>query len=198
MNANRAVWLALAILLAVGLALVASPERVFACSCVVPGSPSEELAESGAVFLGRPFSWKNIGEDDWGGEIVEVAFEVETIWKGPLSETIYVTTRANEASCGYTFSAHKYIVYTDERFRTWLCSRTRPLSEAAEDLAELGPGQAPVPGTASRATAEYADPASPEPELSATGGCGRSARTVDLPMAALLVGVAWCAVRRRH
>ncbi len=37
----------------------------------------------------------------------------------------------------------EYVVYSRDGFNVGLCSRTRPLSEASMDLADLATGQAP-------------------------------------------------------
>ena len=78
---------------------------------------------------------------------VAVTFQVGTVWKGPLDETLLASTAAAGASCGFSFQeGHDYIVYArgeESDLRVSLCSRTGSLSRAAEDLKQLGEGRAP-------------------------------------------------------
>ena len=71
-------------------------------------------------------------------------FKIYTVWKGEFNETTYLSTYNFGSSCaGGATVGEEYIVYGGFR----ACSRTRRLSNAQEDLAELGAGQSPVPGT---------------------------------------------------
>ncbi len=177
-------------------------ERSYACSCGELGSPSEELAEADAVFMGRVVSVRQV-ESSQGVFITE--FLVTTLWKGPLYSTMYITT-SNEP-CGTGFSEGKeYIVYAygigRDALRTNLCTRTTPLSRGMDDLARLGEGTAtpqatntPTPQPTSTSTPQTTT--TPLPELSKTGrGCGASPQTIDLSFAGLLAGLAWFGLRK--
>jgi hypothetical protein len=73
--------------------------------------------------------------------------EIATVWKGQVAKTLTLTTPGSSASCGITFEQGKeYVVYaqvSDGVLSTTLCSRTRPVGDAAEDVAALGAGQPP-------------------------------------------------------
>ena len=70
-------------------------------------------------------------------------FKVDTVWKGPLYETVFVQTSAYGESCGIGFAeGAEYLFYSSHS-----CSRTRPLDYAQQDLEELGEGRVPEPGT---------------------------------------------------
>ena len=65
----------------------ANTGQSLACSCVRPGSPSEELAQSSSVFAGRvvsvrEFNDPNATHDYSSTDPTTVEFEVDTIWKG--------------------------------------------------------------------------------------------------------------------
>ena len=181
-------------LLIIGLWLYLHPEQGYACSCPSPGSPSEELAESAAVFMGQVVSVRELERDDgkWGTEDpTTVEFKVDTVWKGSASETMYLTTSRSEVSCGFTFvESLEYVVYSRDGSTVSLCSRTRLLSEAPFDLAQLGKGQEPTQGTIA-----------PTPDVSeyqTGGGCGLSPHTTDLSVAGVIAGIAWLGLRKRR
>ena len=129
-----------------------------ACSCVQPGSPSEELNKFDAVFAGRVVSvhhsygrdGKSVTPDDRS----TIEFEVSTVWKGEIHATTTITTPPTGGSCGYRFvEGESYVVYAydsrygDGGYTAGICSRTAPLAEAQADVDELGEGQAPLAGT---------------------------------------------------
>jgi hypothetical protein len=131
------------------LTLLINPAPLFACSCAPPPPPAAALAEATAVFAGTVI---NIEVED--GEIfssadpVAVTFEVATVWKGPVQQTLLVTTARDSASCGYSFEVgQSYLVYAydaEDALQTGLCSRTTDLSSASDDLAVLGEGAIPA------------------------------------------------------
>lgn len=131
----------LAIILAAPLI---GPERAFACSCMMPSSVKEQLETSEAVFAGHITSIVDVNK---GKEIISTAdplrvtFEVSKAWKGNVSEEITIKTARAEASCGYEFSAEReYLVYAygDEgNLYAGLCTLTKPLSGASDDMKEL-------------------------------------------------------------
>jgi len=137
------------LLFIVGSLLVVNTAIVNACSCVQPAPPKESLEQSTAVFAG-----KVIDIDVPSGIIVssadpvKVTFEVSKIWKGPDYETLVLTTARDGASCGYGFKENEeYIVYAygeENKLSTGICSRTRLLANAQEDLQDLGVGDLPT------------------------------------------------------
>jgi len=76
-----------------------------------------------------------------------VRFQVDKQWKGVTTDTVPVVTAADSAACGYPFVTGKtYLVYArkldgEPELQTNLCSRTKPLASAQDDLAALGEGQ---------------------------------------------------------
>jgi hypothetical protein len=140
------------------LIFAASPKPAYACSCMMPGSPLEEMERSAAVFAG-----KVVKMDAPGGQIISsadpvtVVFEVSRVWKGPEEAQITLTTARSSASCGYEFSGGvEYMVYAYEGesgLEAGLCTRTMLLANAGEDLEVLGEGsipEAPVPESSSQ------------------------------------------------
>jgi hypothetical protein len=110
-----------------------------------PGSPSEELERSTAVFSGRVVGIEvPSGRTMSSADPVEVPFKVYAVWKGPKSDTVTVTTARSSVSCGYEFETGRaYVVYARgeaDDLQVSLCSRTKPLTRAGDVLAALGRG----------------------------------------------------------
>lgn len=181
----------ISILALVALWLLASEEPSQACSCASPGSPSESLADATEVFQGVVTSIDAYerGDGTWGSaDPVTVEFDVNTVWKGRVSRSITITTVRDDVSCGFEFDwGAEYVVYS-YKGSTGLCSRTHEVGEVGyNDREELGPGRAP--GTTI---------ATPTPDPTAVGGCGRAAAGADIWWAALAVGAAWVGRARRR
>ena len=171
-------------LFAVRLALVASlfclwlfagVGRSYACSCVEPDPPAEALANSTVVFAGRVVAIRGFDIPESGivssADLGTIELQVSTVWKGPVQETMFVTTVRNGASCGFTFAeGEEYVIYSRSDAtppEVSLCSRTRLAANAQEDFDALGEGSTPEPG--SRAPEPTATPTlTPTPEPTAT------------------------------
>jgi hypothetical protein len=117
-----------------------------ACTCVPPPSPTEAREDAAAVFSGKVVQIKRHkpAEDIFGG--VEVVFRINQAWKGVGNRTVSVFTSSQSAACGYSFSkGHTYLVYASAnsrgRLSTSICSRTKRLKNAREDLDALGAGK---------------------------------------------------------
>ena len=117
-----------------------------------PLSPDEELPNYDAVFSGKVTDIEETNPDDQmfsSADSILVTLDVDTVWKGDKQETITVKTAQSSASCGFYFENNQeYIVYAaqyngeeeGDQLEVSLCSRTNLLSNATEDLQELGPG----------------------------------------------------------
>jgi hypothetical protein len=108
-----------------------------ACSCVPPPPPVDALAQSDAVFVGTVLKIED------GTDNRSVTFRVTRYWKGIDAFVVTVSTGFNDGDCGYPFQEGKpYLVYAhgEKELHTNICTRTRLLSDAREDLDELGPG----------------------------------------------------------
>ena len=194
----------------IGTLLVVHPETSHACSCLPKDPPSLALEEADAVFVGRVVSLRYVEREDGmvnSLDPVTVEFDVSMVWKGPNSKTLRLTTRRTTVSCGYDFvEGVEYMVYAHDPFIN-LCSRTRPLLDAAQDLGELGPGQAPFQSAPAPTPVASEDqtPTAPEPQTPAaselqtsSSGCGSSPHTIDLAVVGLMAGAVWFGVGRRR
>ena len=194
----RAIQVALIVSLS-GLWLFANTEESHACSCVAPGPPSEELAESATVFVGKVTSvreFQNPKADTYSStDPTTVEFEVDTVWKGPSHETTSLTTARMGASCGFTFvEGEEHIVYSRDGATVSLCSRTRPVAAAEEDFKDLGEGRKPAPGSTSP---------TPEPKGGPPGSmsCGLASHAghgpADASVLFMVSGLIWLGLRGR-
>jgi hypothetical protein len=118
----------------------------FACTCVPPQSASQELKRATAVFSGKVVEIKRHKQPSNLFGTVEVIFEVKKVWKGVDETRVSVFTSSQSSACGYGFKEGRtYLVYAhgsaEERLATSICSRTRRLKDAREDLEELGAGK---------------------------------------------------------
>lgn len=124
----------------------ASAER---CSCLPLPPPGEALAQADAVFAGTVVSVETRGGDGGMGTH-EVRLVPTRRWKGAAGDTVVVRTPDNSAACGVAFSpGEAYLVYAsggEDGLRVSLCSRTRPLAGADDEVAALGePGRTRIP-----------------------------------------------------
>ena len=175
----------------IGALFLLYPEPSYACKCAVAGSPSEELAKSGMVFQGQVVSIieleAGVGTPTSAGRL-SIEFDVETVWKGSVAQSMNLMTNRDTASCGVSFEeGATYVIYSEGDSSVHRCSRTRSLSEATQDLAELGQGQAPTQNT----TASI-------PEQPAGNGCGLSPLTADLSVVGLMFVAVVLGLPRRH
>ena len=189
----------LALMLGV-LWLFGNTEQAYACKCVVPGSPSEELEKFDAVFAGKVLSIEHSFDPDTPsrspGDHTTVGFAVNTVWKGVVDKNIDLTTPPTGGSCGFAFvEEEEYIVYAYEgteenaNLNVSFCGRTAPLGEAQADLDALGEGYAPQAGTAG--------PSSQQPQNT---GAGITRVIVVVIVAAVVVmvgGTGYTRARRR-
>ena len=160
------------ILLGVGLSLATPvvPQGLAceACSCALQRSPRIARDASVAVFSGRvvalfnqlvrPLDTTPSGIERRDADVaywfkapkrLRVTIEVSEVWKGDVTANTEVYTASECCVCGFPFELGKeYLIYayrgSSGQLAVSLCSRTRALSDAAEDIAALGPGAAPV------------------------------------------------------
>ena len=129
-----------------GACLTVGARVALACTCVPSAGPGEALEQAAAVFSGTVVQIKRHKPADDIFSAVEVVFRVGQMWKGVGNRTISVFTGSHSAACGYGFSKGRtYLVYaagnSRGRLSTSICSRTKRLKDAREDLNQLGAGK---------------------------------------------------------
>ena len=136
--------------------VIAGTERVQACSCIASGPPCQATWRAGAVFVGRvaeivpQTEQRQIGRDTFSSSVFRVRFDVTERFRGAVARSVDVYTETSSSACGYDFSSgQSYLIYahwqpTLSRWATSICSRTRPVEKAKEDLEYLrGPATLP-------------------------------------------------------
>lgn len=135
-----------AVVLSVGA--LSWPGSAQACSCAGPGSPCNAAWQADAVFVGHVVSISSTA-----GRRVELA--VIESFRGLQLSQVTVVTGYGGGDCGYPFEiGQSYFVYVyrtpEGQLSTSICSRTRPLRDATEDLAYARSLAAIAPGTPAR------------------------------------------------
>lgn len=107
-----------------------------ACSCADNITPSQRLASSNAVFVG-----KVTNVDMFQGQVSGATLEVQQAWKGISTSSVHVSTWPN-TDCNFEFAKDQtYLVYSygKDAFSVNACSGTKTIAYAYEDLRALGP-----------------------------------------------------------
>ncbi|WP_027084415.1 hypothetical protein [Cohnella panacarvi] len=127
----------------VGLMLF--PEsKAYACSCAGADAKGK-LERSHVVFLGKVTDKGGTKKFDHG-RLRKYSFEVDQAWKGTNEKHITIYSYDGPgASCGFEFEKNQvYLVYSykgdNNLFQTNLCSGNLNLSQASDDLQQLGDG----------------------------------------------------------
>ena len=137
---RRQVLLASLTVLSVALSTMAS--SVHACSCAPRPQAAEALKRATVVFQGTVIDITPIFS--LGGRHLSgynVKFEMKNRWKGLSSKWLVVQTGTTGGRCGVEFRINEdWLVYAHgkEILVTSICTRTRRVSEAKEDLQALG------------------------------------------------------------
>jgi hypothetical protein len=126
------------------VAVLIATSYAVACSCMMPPPPPKALEQAAAVFSGKVTKI-----DANQGHRKTITLSVDRTWKGIDTETVTLTTGSGGGDCGYGFKdGEAYLVYAyrggDEEngpLGTSICSRTRPIADAKEDLEALGEGK---------------------------------------------------------
>ena len=128
------------------LAVLICAESARPCSCIGSGPPCQAYGNTSAVFVGTPtgVSQTTVKADRVGDQFNYpqrlFTFRVEEAFRGVEAVEVQVMTGMGGGDCGYNFQiGERYLVYAgrdanSDVYGTSICTRTRPLSEAGEDL----------------------------------------------------------------
>lgn len=108
-----------------------------------PRSVKLALKKSAAVFVGEVLQVRNGRNYHY----LEARFRVESSWKGVEAEEVSVFTESESvAESPHYRVGQNYLVFAgmlDGKLFTGVCSRTKKVEYASEDLQQLGEGQKP-------------------------------------------------------
>jgi hypothetical protein len=116
-----------------------------ACSCMDSGPPCEAWGKADGVFMGRVvhvsrFDVRVNSQLNVTETYLRVRFQVESAFRGVAVGTVEIMTSADSGGgCGYPFELNRrYVVYAhrgpNNLLSTSICSRTRRVENAAEDV----------------------------------------------------------------
>jgi hypothetical protein len=124
--------------------LCALSAEVTACSCAGRPAPCEAYWDASVIFAGT-VTYSSQASGKKGSYALSkrlVRFNVDEAFLGLNGTEAELFTGLGDADCGYGFKlGGQYLVYAyrqkDGSLYTGICSRTRPLSDAADDLAYI-------------------------------------------------------------
>jgi len=137
------------------------PHRTSACDCAEPGPPCKAFANVPVVSAGRVVKIATISLKAPSGDPYEdrlIFLEVEQSYRGSVGKAAEVVTGSGD--CGYDFRmGEHYLVYAYPHAQsgkpyTGICQRTRPISEAGDDLEYLSKKDDPSHGAGIEGTIE--------------------------------------------
>ena len=128
-----------------------------ACSCLRQGSPCNYYGGTDAIFLGRVVGSveRKTSVDQNGNKVTydvgTIRFLVQENFKGAPGYEVEVSSGTGGGDCGYWFLRNEsYVVYAsrmpDGKLFTHICTRTRHVSHADEDLEYLRAQATAKPG----------------------------------------------------
>ena len=156
------------------LLLIALQAVALGCSCIRKSPVCEAFGGSRAVFVGKVIGAKEQRQErNRDGtsstfQVGEIYFRVEQSFVGVRGSQVVIHSGTGGGDCGYWFvKGERYLVYAygeSQHLMTNICTRTRPLAEADEDLKFLT--TLPRPGSGVRiygtVVAALKDPKSPD------------------------------------
>lgn len=121
------------------------PVRPMRCTCSPSMGPPTKIGERGAVFRGVVVARRDTILNGRHWRIITL--HTGSSWNRNVTadSVVELVTGGGGGDCGYGFLLHQeYLVYAGASdflrpLTTSICTRTRPISAAAEDLASIGP-----------------------------------------------------------
>jgi hypothetical protein len=125
------------------LIVVSDARDARACSCMTGTPLCETLWNTPVVFAGEVIEIADVPGSSSSPFPANrlVRFRVEQSWREEVSREVEVRTGSGGGDCGYTFiKGVRYLVFArrnGEQLNTSICSPTKPISDAGEDLEYL-------------------------------------------------------------
>jgi hypothetical protein len=129
------------VIAATAVALLAvSAGKAWACSCAGTEVPCQAYGQASAVFVGTVIDSRTITvrHGNYDSQRLSVLLSIDSPFRGVEGAQVEVQTGLGGGDCGFGFvQTQQYLVYAYEhegKLSTGICSRTRPIARAAEDL----------------------------------------------------------------
>lgn len=143
--------------------------RLRACSCVGPIPACQATWQAHAVFVAKVLSIVDETpparrDPPVLGYYRRVTMEVTEVFRGEVTKSVSIYTGQGGGDCGYSFSVRgAYLIYAHRvptgELTTGICSRTKPVTAAGDDLEYLrGPATKPSGLGSIYGAARYPDP----------------------------------------
>ncbi|MBA3514808.1 MAG: carboxypeptidase regulatory-like domain-containing protein [Pyrinomonadaceae bacterium] len=116
--------------------------NAIACTCL-ERAPCQAYGDASAVFVGTVIDSRiiTIKQGNFESSSRSVRLSVDSSFRGVRGSEVEVTTAMGGGDCGFNFvPTQRYLVYAsgyEGKLSTSICSRTRSISRAAEDLSYL-------------------------------------------------------------
>ena len=128
-------------------------DEAFACTCMRM-TACEAFARAEAVFIGSVRSSSVVKTSNENDSFPQIAyrFSIEQNFFGVEGQEVEIITGRGGGDCGFAFGRNvAYLIYahrnsTTGKFSTSICTRTRPVSEADEDLTYIRAAMKETPG----------------------------------------------------
>ena len=123
--------------------LAGAPSDAAACSCVEPNPRCQTVWNTPDIFVGQVLAIDTAPADTVPFLPRRVRIRTAEVFRGGAGGEVDIWTGQGGGDCGYGFKAGAtYLIYAYRdtetgRLATGICSRTQPLSSAAEDLEYL-------------------------------------------------------------
>jgi hypothetical protein len=116
--------------------------RAFACDCAGNRPACQEYWEVSAVFVGTVINTRTVTVKDgpYPQQMRAVRISLDEVFRGLEGAEVEVLTGFGGGDCGFGFKqAQQYLVYAyrsenDGKLHTSICTRTKSISEANDDL----------------------------------------------------------------
>ena len=127
------------------LVMLFAGSRAFACDCMRTRPSCQEYWEAAAVFSGTVIDIRRVTvkEGDYEHPMRAVRLSIDQAFRGVEGAEVEVLTGFGGGDCGFGFrQTEQYLVYAyrseqDQKLHTSICTRTRLLADAKDDLAYI-------------------------------------------------------------
>lgn len=132
------------------LALLLTPARALACSCIAEVPLCQSFWQADVVFAGEVLSFEKLDPKQMFSKRL-ARVRVDRVWRGEAAGVVEISTGSGGGDCGYSFRrGQSYVIYAHKgpggALSTNICTPTKLLSKASDDLEYFKGIEAPSSG----------------------------------------------------